>query len=199
MPTYKNVTTLTRSVSRAAADSAFCSVEPDHFLTGYVEPPAGRSLISTDPLTAGTEYHQLLERMRDNGPLSEREKAYYPWLRTMRQLLRRLGVRHMEAAKRLSAYRSTPRGECDLMVWGGPQNRGIVEVKVISRGHVETCRGRDLFQLATYARLAAKAGSYDAIWAAVAYIELAANEVHLAAYKTSRALIETTRELLQAA
>lgn len=193
-----NVTTITRSLSRKA-NAAFEDIDPDHVHTSPVRKLKNPHLISSDPLTAGNDLHRLLQRMGDNEPLSPSESAYFPWVSTLRRMVWDLGAWQMDIDAPLPACGSVPHGTCDLLVHGGPRHRGIVEVKVIAKGSQECPRARDLVQLAAYARLCARAGSFDDLWAGVAYMELEARQVRLMTFESARAIIEPTLALIRAA
>lgn len=194
-----NVTTLTRSISRHATEAAFSSLAPDIVRVSRVNPGKHSKLISTDPLTAGNSFAALLERMGDNAPLSEEEKAYLPWMATLRKMVWDLGAWQMDIESPLGASGNVPRGVCDLLVYGGPQRRGVIEVKVVSRGSVVTPRGRDLAQVGAYARLVAGKGSFDRVFAAIAYVELEARLVRLIGVSNARDLVTSTLNLFKAA
>lgn len=194
-----NVTTLTRSIPRHTSDAAFSSLKPDIVRVSTVRPGTNSHLLSIDPLTAGNAFASLLERMGDNDPLSPEEKAYLPWMVTLRRMVWDMGAWQMDIESPLGGMGNVPRGVCDLLVYGGPQPRGVVEVKVVTRGSVEIPRGRDLAQVGAYARLIAGKGSFDQVFAAVAYIELEACVVRLLGVSSARKLVTTTLELFRAA
>lgn len=194
-----NVTTLTRSIPRHVSDAAFSFFAPDIVRVSNVNPGRHANLISADPLTAGTAFASLLERMGDNYPLSPTEKAYLPWMVALRKMVWGMGAWQMDIEAPLSAIGHVPQGICDLLVHGGPQRRGVIEVKVLTRGSVKTPRGRDLVQVGAYARLLAKHGSFDDVFAAVAYVELEAKAVRLLGVSNARKLVTTTLQLLKAA
>lgn len=193
------VTTLTRSIPRYASDAAFSYLTPDIVRVSTVKPSRHTDLISTDPLTAGTEFASLLGRMGDNDTLSPKEKAYLPWMNALRGMVWDLGAWQMDIESPLVASGVVPHGICDLLVYGGPQRRGVVEVKVLTRGSVKTPRGRDLAQVGAYARLVAGKGSFDRVFAAVAYVELETRVVRLFGVSNARELVTTTLELFKAA
>jgi hypothetical protein len=194
-----NVTTLTRSIPRHTSDAAFSNFSPDIVRVSAVKPGRHAHLISADPLTAGIDFASLLERMGDNKPLSPEEKAYLPWMAALRKMVWDLGAWQMEIESPLGALGSVPQGICDLLVYGGPQRRGVIEVKVLTRGSVKIPRGRDLTQVGAYARLVAGKGSFDRVFAAVAYVELEARVVRLFGVSNARELVTTTLELFKAA
>jgi hypothetical protein len=137
--------------------------------------------------------------MGDNLPLSPKESAYFPWVSALRRTVWALGASEMEIDADLIARGSIPHGTCDLLVHGGPATLGVIEAKVIVSGTQETLRGRDLAQLAAYARLIAGRGSFDEVWAGLAYIELETRLVRLAVFNSSRPLVLRTLDLLRAA
>ena len=193
------VSIITRSLDKQTANAAYLGVCPDIVRTCAVPPGQYRHLVSSDPLTAGNELHALLGRMNDHNALSPTEKAYLPWIDAFRTAVRGLGVSKMDAEFALSSVGRVPGGVCDLLVRGGPQKRGVVEVKVLLHGTQEQPRGRDLAQLGSYARLIAGGGSFDHVWGAVAYIELDSHLVRIYGFKNARKLVTQTLELLRAA
>lgn len=194
-----SITDITRSLSHATAAAAFQGIEPDQIRTSPVRRLKYLHLISSDPLTAGNDIHRLLERMGDNKPLSAAESAYFPWISTLRRLVWDLGADQMDIDVALSSQGRVPHGTCDLLVHGGPRRRGIIEVKVIAKGTQSKPRARDLTQLAAYARLQAGRGSFDQVWAGLAYLELEQRTVRLMIYNNSREIILPTLALLRAA
>lgn len=194
-----NVTTLTRSIPKHTSNAAFSSLSPDIIRVSSVKAGPHSHLISPDPLTAGNAFASLLQRMGDSGPLADEEKAYLPWMVELRKIVWGLGAWKMEIEAPLHSKGPTPRGICDLLVYGGPQHRGVIEVKVVTRGSVKTPRGRDLSQVGAYARLVAGKGSFDRVFAAVAYVELETPAVRLFGVSSARELVTTTLELFKAA
>jgi hypothetical protein len=156
-------------------------------------------LLAKDPLTAGNDFASLLLRMGDSYPLSNHEKAYLPWLSALRTMVWNLGAWEIQIERPLAPIGCVPRGVCDLFVQGGPQRRGVVEVKVLAHGACNKPRGRDLMQVGAYARLASGQGSFDKVWAAVAYVELENCRVHLFGVKSARMLVTETMNLIRAA
>lgn len=193
------VTTLTRSISQAQSNAAFNTLKPDILRCQSVKVAGATHLISSDPLQAGNHFAALLKRMGDSDPLTPTEKAYLPWMLVLRQMIWDLGAWEMEIESPLKACGGIPRGVCDLLVRGGPKKRGVIEVKVISRGEIHVPRGRDLAQVGAYARLVAGHGQFDHVFAGVAYIELESRKVRLYAVSGVNQLVQATVQLLRAA
>jgi hypothetical protein len=191
-----NVSSITRTLNHNIANAAYKGVCPDIVRTCAVPPGPNSHLISRDPLTAGTELHALLGRIADNDPLSPKEKAYLPFMATLRTMVRDVGAAHMDSETDLPAAGTIPGGACDLLVRGGPQRRGVVEVKVLMHGTQKAPRGRDLAQVGAYARLIARRGSFDHVWAAVAYVELETGLVRFYGFTNSRQLVMRTLQLV---
>jgi hypothetical protein len=194
-----SVSTITRTLDFNIANAAYEGVCTDIVRTCTVPATPYSHLISNDPRTAGSELHALLGRMSDHGPLCDIEKAYLPWVGALRAMLRGMGVLQMENEVALSPVGCVPNGVCDLLVHGGPQPRGAIEVKLLMRGTLDQPRGRNLAQVGSYARLIARHRSFDTIWAAVAYVEIEARQVQLFGFSNSRQLVTQTLELLRAA
>lgn len=194
-----NVTDITRSLPPRSTENAYRGIHPDAVQIATVNKLKHQHLLSNDPLTAGNDLHHLLRRMSDSDPLSPTESAYFPWVSAMRRMVWALGAWQMDIDAPLKACRNVPNGTCDLLVHGGPKKRGVLEVKVIVRGTQETPRARDIVQLASYCLLLAGAGSFDALWAGVVYMELETRLVRLLVFKNARPIIEPALELFSAA
>lgn len=110
-----------------------------------------------------------------------------------------MGVEELDIETDLDACGGVCRGTCDLLVRGGPAPIGVIEAKVIASGTQETPRGRDLAQLASYARLIAGRRSFDDVWAGLAYVELETRLVRFSVFNSSRSLVMKTLNLLHAA
>lgn len=194
-----SITDITRSLNQHSADRAFHDIAPDSIHVASIRSIRHPECLARDPLKAGNTLHHLLARMADKGPLSDIESTHFPWVSSLRRLIWALGAYKMDIDVALSAYGQLPNGTCDLLVHGGPRRQGIVEVKVILKGSQQSPRARDLVQLASYARLHARNGSFDDLWAAVAYLELEARKVRLMTFNSARGIIEPTLALIQAA
>jgi len=193
------VTDITRSLSKSTTEHAFNGIVPDSIHEARVRRIKHPELLSTDPLDAGNTIHGLLSRMADNDPLTPVESAHFPWVSSLRRLVWGLGADQMDIDVALSAHGHVPHGTCDLLVYGGPKPRGILEVKVIAKGAKSSPRARDLVQLAAYARLCAGRGSFDDLWAGLAYLELETRMVRLMVYNNARDIIVPALPFLRAA
>jgi len=195
----KTVSILTRSLHQHSTSIAFADLKPDISHVCAVQPGQHRNLISSAPLTAGNEFHRLLGRMGDDGPLTAKEKAYLPWMKKLRTMVWNLGAWQMDMESALAGVGNVPGGVCDLLIHGGPQRHGIIEVKVIVEGTCEKPRSRDCAQLGAYTRNLAGDRSFDRVWAGLAYIELETGLVRLFVFQNARQLVTQTISLLRAA
>lgn len=193
------ISTITKTMNRNAANAAYADVLPDLIRTLPVRVGKLQHLIPENPLSAGIQFHALLQRMADSEALSPREKALLPWLTALRTEIGALGVWQTEIEANLESKGIVPNGTCDLLVQGGPAPSGVIEVKVISRGTQPAPRGRDLAQLTSYAMLNTERQRYDDVWAAMAYVELETGLVRLFIYNSVSPLVEHTLRLLRAA
>ena len=164
-----------------------------------MKPNQHSALIPSDPREAGSDFHRLLLRMADSGPLVDRERAYLPWLTPARKFIWNLGVTELEIEKKLHGFAGLPNGVCDLLAHGGPQALGPIEVKVIRNGSLDSPRHKDLAQLGAYARLAASHRSFDRMWAALLYVEIENKRICMRGFSSARGLIETSVALIRAA
>jgi hypothetical protein len=114
-----NVTTLTRNSARQFAAALPPGVaSPDSTTTldvpvGPYPDPVG------DNFVLGCRFHALLNRIKDHGPLSAKEKAFLPWLNVIRDELRKIGVTYIEPEVFLDAPAYEASGQCDLYLTGG--------------------------------------------------------------------------------
>lgn len=194
-----SITDITRSLNQHTANRVFHDIVPDAIDEAAVRRVRHPELIAKDPLLAGNTIHRLLSRMADNDPLSPVESAHFPWVSALRRLVWSLGANQMDIDVNLPAHGHVPHGTCDLLVHGGPKPRGILEVKVIAKGAKSSPRARDLVQLAAYARLCAGKGSFDDLWAGLAYLELETRMVRLMVYNNARDIIVPALPLIRAA
>lgn len=194
------ITDITRSLPRNATNSAFADLLPDSVHTFPVRWTKNQHMLSGIPLDAGTQFHRALRLLCDfDEQPSPTERAYLGWISALRRALVSLGVEELSIECALEARRGDLHGSCDLLVRGGPAPVGVIEAKVIVSGIQEIPRGRDLVQLASYARMAAGIGSFDDVWAGLAYVELETRMVRLAVFNGSRELITRASNLVRAA
>lgn len=186
---HTNISSLARTVGRTVD---FSACVPDIDQTIRVKPNQHFSLIPEFPLRAGQEFHQVMLRMADNGPLVDQERAYIPFINGMRKLIFELGVDFIEFEKSLNSAYRLPGGICDMKVRGGPQKSGIIEVKVRRGDSTKSPVASNWTQLGAYTRLAAGKGSFDRIWAALVLVEIENKRVRLIGYSSARPLIETS-------
>lgn len=194
------ITSITRSLPLSATNSAFADIHPDSVHTVPVRWTKNQHLLSSVPLDAGTQFHRTLRLLCnfDQKP-TPTERAYLGWVSALRRAVLSLGVEELRIETDLEACGAIYHGTCDLLVHGGPTPLGVIEAKVIVAGTQETSRGRDLAQLASYARLVAGRRSFDEVWAGLAYVELESRLVRLSVFKSSRNLVIKTLHLLKAA
>lgn len=194
------ITDITRSLPRATANAAFADLEPDTIHAFPVRHTKNQHLLSSVPLDAGTHFHGSLRLLCDfEEQPTPTERAYLGWISALRRAVLSLGVDELSIETDLKACGGVCHGTCDLLVHGGPARTGVIEAKVIVSGTQETPRGRDLVQLASYARLIAGTRSFDGVWAGLAYVELETRLVRLFVFNSSRELIGRALNVLRAA
>jgi len=194
------ITDITRSLPQAATSSAFADLRPDTVQTIPVRWTKNQHLLSGVPLDAGTQFHRTLRLLCDfEQQPTPTERAYLGWVSALRRAVLSLGVDELSIETDLEACGTVCHGTCDLLVHGGPAPLGVIEAKVIVSGTQDVLRGRDLVQLASYARLIAGHRSFDSVWAGLAYVELETRLVRLSVFNSSRGLVMTTLNLLHAA
>lgn len=191
------VTSITRSLKPADLKSAFLDLDADIALDLPVQPNRFANLIASDPLEAGADFAQLTLRMADYGALSEKEKAYLPWLSVARRALVELGVRRMDIEAKLGRKSGPLHGVCDLLMSGGPKRVGVAELKLIRYGELsDVLPERALLQLGSYVSLADRRGDGRAVWAVLVFVEIKHRMVKLRGFRSAEGLLSRTLPLL---
>ena len=193
-----SVTHFTKALSRSVADKAFADVWPDFTHTVRVPPSRYLKLIAPDPFEAGKSLHDRLPLLGNNDSLSDSDRAYFPFLGSLRDYLRSVGVRSMTPEQPLASVASIGFSKCDLKVYGGLAPKGVIEVKV-GRDCPQPSRGAHLAQLGLYARMIAGWGEYDQVWAALAYVDLHRQTIDVRCFSSTRKLIFRALELWEEA
>jgi len=195
-----NVTTITRSLDRNSLAGAFTNLKPDHSLTSFIRWAKNQHLLATTPLDAGVQFHGALGLLFDfDAQPTQTQRAYLGWVSALRRGLTALGVEQITTNANVADRGKPYHGVSDILAIGGPAARGVVECKVILKGDQTEARPKDTMQLAAYSQLLAGRGSYDDIWAALAYVEIETRLVRLLVWDSARPLILCAAPLLRAA
>lgn len=117
-----------------------------------------------------------------------------PWLSALRTKLCDLGVCSFSPEVRLAPSAEIPDGICDLVVAGGFQRRGAIEIKV-TQTLPERPASEHLLQVGAYADLLAHESRTARVWAALAYVSFQQPGIRIFAYSSTRRLISRTRRL----
>ncbi len=144
-------------------------------------------------------FHHALRRFVEDKRSAHKDRAYLPWIATLRQMLHDLGVSGMDVETKLKQRGAIPGGVCDLVVEGGPAHIGAIEVKVVTGSPLSAPRCSTLAQIGAYSRLVADRGSFDDVWAAVVHVELQTGKVRLFLWENSRPLATAAIDLFKAA
>jgi hypothetical protein len=193
-----SVTHFTKALSPFVADRAFADVWPDFTHTIRVPPSRYLDLIAFDPFEAGKSLHDRLPLLGNNDPLSDSDRAYFPFLGSLRDYLRTVGVKEITPEQPLAAVGPIGFSKCDLKVFGGLAPKGVIEVKT-GRERPQPSRGTHLAQLGLYARMIAGWGDYDQVWAALAYVDLHRQTIDFRCFSTARKLIFRAMDLWEEA
>jgi hypothetical protein len=195
------VTDITKSLHSSQIDKAFVGLRFDSHCALNVRPSKHQDLVSDDRLTAGIDFHHLLRRLNDRLPLSDKERAYFPYVAASRQyLFDELGVRRIIPDQRLVAVGSIGDSICDLKLEGGLHaSRGVCEFKVVRRGYPGSPRGIDLAETGLYARMIAGRSDFDRVYAVLAYVDLFRHKVDVLYFRNAKDLIFRTVSLLKKA
>lgn len=194
-----NISKFARSACPFAAAAALATVPPPALFDVPVCVPPGVAAVPDDTFGAGCHFHALLRRMADNDPLSTEEKTYLPWLSALRTGLRSIGARRIEPEVPLHCLGSVPAGVCDLRVGGGPADRGIVEVKVVTELPTTAPRTKDIVQLAAYVALSVNPWRRRSVWGAIAYVSFRDQVVRLFVFEDAATMGESAERLFAAA
>lgn len=119
----------------------------------------------------GCRLHALFERIADHDPLSRAEKMLLPWLTSLRDDLRSMGVYFIEPEITIDDDGGLPSGRCDLLVHGGPASMGVIELKVTDATEPSPA---SLLQLGGYLSLVDALPEKDARapWGAIAHASM---------------------------
>lgn len=195
-----NVTTITRSIDSNSLAGAFTALKPDSVLNSPVRWAKNQHLMATQPLVAGIQFHNALELLFDfDSEPTQAERAYLGWVSALRRAITALGVEEITTNAELAGHGKPYHGVSDITAVGGPAAHGVIEAKVILHGSQMEVRAKDAAQLAAYSQLLAGRGSYDDVWAALAYVEIESRLVRLLVWNSARPLIECAAPLLRSA
>jgi len=195
-----SVTSITRSLDKRRLDGAFTDLHPDRTYAQPVRWTKNQHLLASNSLEAGIQFHRALDLLFDfSAQPSEGQRAYLGWISALRRAIVALGAEEIITNADLAIPGKSYHGTSDIILHGGPAARGVVECKVILKGDQTEARPKDTMQLAAYCQLLAGRGSYDDIWAALAYVEIETRLVRLLVWDSARPLIECAAPLLRAA
>jgi len=195
-----NVTTITRPLDSNSLAGAFTALKPDSVLNYPVRWAKNQHLMATRPLVAGIQFHNALELLFDfDSEPTQAERAYLGWVSALRRAITALGVEEITTNAELAGHGKPYHGVSDITAVGGPAAHGVIEAKVILHGSQMEVRAKDAAQLAAYSQLLAGRGSYDDVWAALAYVEIESRLVRLMVWDSARPLIECAAPLLRSA
>lgn len=166
----------------AAASFGFATnaagTTPDFVRTNSVQ--AGN--IALDTFTLGVRFHALLTRIKDHGPINTKERVLMPYLNTIRDELRSMGVRYIDPEVSLPGIYPLRNSRCDMLLKGGLAPMGIAEIKV-TRAVPNRPADAHLMQLAIYTELVARNHNQNRLWGCVAYVSCLEKRIRLFAYR----------------
>lgn len=161
-----SVTSIIRNASEKVLNRAFTANTPDDIYDLVLSPHLHCPRVGRIDCAAGERFHRDLAASV-NGQWIDRQ--YWPYTRVLRDWLKDNGVTRVWSEWEFrEGYRVV--GCCDLLVKGGANARGVVEVKLINN-LPEMPPGDNQCQLGLYARkAAAKFQDFDSYWGALAYV-----------------------------
>ncbi len=189
-----SITTITRSLPDLSIIYGMKGVSPDLVETHQIPGEIPTELSGADPYFIGCQFHLMLRRINDRAPLPAQQKDMLPWLSVLRTKLRDLGVSSFTPEVRLAPTAGIPDGICDLVVAGGLQPRGAIEIKV-TKALPERPLSKHLLQVGAYSDLLAHETRTARIWAALVYVSFQEPGIRIFAYSNTRRLISRTRRL----
>lgn len=196
----QSITRLTRSLDRNSLAGAFTDLEPDRIQSHPIRWAKNQHLMAKEPLKAGIQFHRTLDLLFDFAAQpTEEQRAYLGWVSALRRAIAALGADEITTNADLAIPGKSYRGTSDIVLQGGPAALGVIECKVILAGEQKEARAKDAMQLAAYSQLLAGRGSYDDVWAALAYVEIESRLVRMMLWESARPLIERASPLLRAA
>lgn len=192
-----SITSIARSLSESAIIRGMRGLPFDKRRAISVPLETSNQLADADAYFLGCSFHALLRRLRlsDREALSKQEKMMLPWLSALRSTLRDMGVKNMDPLVRFPARGGLPGGEPDLVVHGGPQKLGVIEVKVVDRLPARPAH-EHLLQVGAYAAHIARRADFCHPWVGVVYVSFRTAQLDLFVYHDARSMARKSRALL---
>jgi hypothetical protein len=126
------------------------------------------------------------------------DRRYWPYVRVLRDWLADEGVTRIYSEWEFRNSKQI-RGCCDLLVAGGPNKRGVLEVKLVGQ-LPEECPYDDQCQLGLYTRAAAdRFHDYGSYWGALAYVCPQARVIRIFEWQSMNACCKAAGQVLAAA
>jgi hypothetical protein len=188
------VTSVVRCTSLRTLERFFASIEPDQIYDLELAPFLRSPAMGRPDADLGEAFHAALASgIRGQWV----EHAFYPYVRVIRDWLTDDGVTRFYSEWEFR-YARIP-GKCDLLVTGGPNCRGVVEVKLVN--HLpETAPTDDACQLALYVRDAAdRYHDYHRFWGAIAYVAPSERAVRVFQWESMEESCRAAAKILSAA
>lgn len=190
-----SITSIARSLPESAIIRGMRGLSFDETRTVRVSLEASNPLADADAYFLGCSFHALLRRLSDHEALSKQEKMMLPWLSALRAMLRDMGVKNIDPRVRFPARGGLPGGEPDLMVHGGPQKLGVIEVKVVDQFPARPAH-EHLLQVGAYAAHVARGDCFSHPWAGVVYVSFKRAQLDLFVYHDASSMARKSRALL---
>jgi len=186
-----SVTSIVRNVRPRTLNKAFTGIDPNQsydleLSNRLVAPSIGRS-----DCDLGERFHQALNRSIHGGWV---ERQFWPYARVLKDWLKDIGVSQIWSEWE---FRSAPvKGCADLLVAGGPNHRGVVEIKLVNK-IPEFPAQDDLAQLGMYVCLAAgRFGDYQRYWGGLAYVHPYSRTIRIFEFSSAAPLCQAANTLI---
>jgi hypothetical protein len=186
------VTSIVRNASEKALIRAFTTNTPDEIYDLDLSPHLRSSSVGRIDCAAGERFHGDLASSLSGKWI---DRQYWSYTRVLRDWLKDIGVTKIWSEWEFRGHRRVV-GCCDLLVKGGPNARGVVEVKLVNRLPEEP-PSDDQFQLGLYTHnAAARFHDYDSYWGALAYVHPRSGSIRVFEWRTMNRCCHAARRIL---
>jgi len=122
------ITSIVRNTSTRSLSRAFAGLDPDQIYDLELSPRLRCSTVGRIDCAAGQRFHSDLATSISGQWI---DRQYWPYTRVLRDWLKDAGVTNIWSEWEFRSHRRVV-GYCDLLVKGGPNARGVVEVKLVN-------------------------------------------------------------------
>ena len=193
----QSVTSVIRGASRDALRRAFSSAAPDQIYDLEIRSHVRGPRIGTVDRARGEAFHEALSQGFSGQWVAPQ---YFPFVRVIKDWLDDEGVTRSLSEWEFRGSKAV-RGRCDLLVKGGPNQRGVIETKLKGPKRLpQAVLVDDLLELSLYTATAAERfHDYDRFWGALVYVHPASHLIRVFEWRTMGCCCEAANQILKVA